>query len=99
MVLGSASVVREDLLLASDLAQTGSLAAQTTQVEQLGPAHLVRPDLLHLVHNLGVVGEDTLDALAEAHLAYGKGALGAPAGGNHHAFKRLKALFVAFLDL
>ena len=84
---------------AFDLAQTGSLAAQTAQVEELGAADLVAANLLDLVDDLGVVGEDALDALAEAHLANGKGALGSLAAGDHNAFKRLKTLFFAFLDL
>ena len=56
--------------------QAGSLAAQSADVEELGAAHLVAADLLDLVDHLGVEGEDALDALAEAHLAHGKGALG-----------------------
>src|SRR5579875_973809 len=57
-------------------AETGSLAAEAAEIEELGAAHLVGANLLDLVDNLGVVREDALDALAEAHLANGKGALG-----------------------
>src|SRR6185437_4628253 len=81
-----------------NLAQTGSLATQTAEVEELGAANLVGADLLDLVDDLGVVGEDALDALAEAHLANGEGALGALAAGDNHALERLQTLLVAFLD-
>jgi hypothetical protein len=84
---------------ALDLAQTSSLAAQTAQVKQLRTANLVRPNLLDLIDNLRVVGEDALDALAEAHLANGKGTLRAFAARNHHALKRLETLFLAFTNL
>src|SRR5215472_4415271 len=83
---------------ALNLAETGSLATQTAEVEELGAANLVGADLLNLVDDLGVVGEDALDALAEAHLADGEGPLGSLAAGDHHALERLQTLLVAFLD-
>src|SRR5258705_13496759 len=72
---------------ALDLAQTSSLAAQTAQVEQLRTANLVRTNFLDLIDNLRVVGEDALDALAEAHLANGEGTLRALVAGDYHALK------------
>src|ERR1019366_46534 len=60
---------RKSLGGACDFVETGSLATQTTQVEELGAPNLVGAELLDLVDNLGVVREDALDALAEAHLA------------------------------
>jgi hypothetical protein len=84
---------------AGDFLETGSLATETAEVEELRAAHLVGADFLDLVDNLGIVGEDTLDTLAEAHLADGEGALGALLAGNDHAFERLEAFFVALFDL
>src|ERR1700753_1833639 len=84
---------------AFDFAQTGCLAAQAAEVEQLRPADLVGTDLLDLVDDLGVVGENALDALAEAHLANGEAALGALLAGDNHALKSLETLFFAFFDL
>src|SRR5437660_8208363 len=84
---------------ALDLAQTSSLTAQTAQVEQLRTANLVRANLLDLIDNLGVVGEDTLNALAEAHLANCKGTLGALVAGDYHSLKGLQTLFFAFTNL
>ena len=79
--------------------EAGSLAAEVAEVEELGAADLVGADLFDLVYDLGVVGEDALDALAEAHFADGEGTLGALFAGNDHAFERLEALFVALFDL
>jgi len=79
--------------------EAGSFAAQVAEVEELGAADLVGADLFDLVDNFGVVGEDALDALAEAHFADGEGALRALLAGNDHAFERLEALFVALFDL
>src|ERR1700753_2137672 len=84
---------------AFDFAQTGCLAAQAAEVEQLRPADLVGANLLDLVDDLRVVGENALDALAEAHLANGEAALGALLAGDDHAFKSLETLFFAFFDL
>src|ERR1035437_9527000 len=84
---------------AGDFVETGSLATQTTQVEQLGAPNLVGAELLNLVDDLGVVGEDALDTLAEAHLADGEGALRSLAGCNDHSFKSLEAFFLAFANL
>src|SRR5271157_5262682 len=55
--------------------QTGGLAAQSANVEQLGAAHFVAANLLDLVDDLRVERENTLHALPKAHLANGKGAL------------------------
>src|SRR5690348_9083959 len=110
--LGSAEIIRCSLALlfacrshggygqrTVDLAQTRGFALQLPQVEQLGAADLVRTDYLNLVQNLGVEREDTFHALAKADLAHGKAALRPFALGDDRAFKRLHALFVAFLDL
>src|SRR5260370_29961863 len=84
--------------LALHFLETGGLAAQSADVEELGAAHLVAADLFDLVDDLGIEGEDALDALAEAHLAHGEGALRSLVDGDYEAFKRLQAFFVAFLD-
>jgi hypothetical protein len=89
----------KELVGAGDFLETSSLAAEIAKVEELGAANLVGAELLYLVDDLGVVGEDALDALAEAHFADGEGALGALLGGDDHAFEGLEAFFVAFLDL
>jgi hypothetical protein len=83
---------------AGDFLKTGSLATETTEVEELGAANLVGAELFDFVDNLGVVGEDALDALAEAHFANGERALGALFDGDDHAFESLETLFVTFLD-
>src|ERR1035438_7010131 len=75
--------------------QTGSLAAKPAVVEQLGAANLVAANLLDLVDNLRIEREDTFHALAEAHLANGKGALRAAIDGDHQAFKGLQTFFFA----
>ena len=84
---------------AGDLFEAGSLTAQAAEIEELGAADFVAADLLYLIDNLGVEGEDALDALAEAHLAHGKGALRAAAAGDDHALEGLETLFLAFLNL
>src|SRR5665213_3184327 len=84
---------------ARNFLETGCLAAKAAEVEQLRPADLVGADLFDLVDDLGVVGENALDALAEAHLANGEAALGALFAGDDHAFKSLETLFFAFSDL
>src|SRR6266702_2178735 len=89
----------ENLGGAGDLVETGSLAAQSAEVEELGTANLVGTELLDAVDNLRVVREDALDALAEAHLADGEGALWSLAGCNDHTFEGLEAFFFAFADL
>jgi hypothetical protein len=88
-----------ELVGAGDFLETGSLAAEIAKVEELGAANLVGAELLNLIDDLGVVGEDALDALAEAHFADGEGALGALLDGDDHAFESLETLFIAFLDL
>jgi hypothetical protein len=84
---------------AGDFSKTSRFAAQTAQIEQLGATNLVGAELLNPVHNLGVIWEDALDALAEAHLANGEGALRPFAGGDDHALKGLEAFFFAFTNL
>src|ERR1700744_432742 len=96
---GLAGFGRRCLGGALDLAQTGSFATQTAEVEELGAANLVAADLFDLVDDPGVVGEDALDALTKAHLADGEGTLGSFAAGDDHALERLQTLLVAFLDL
>src|SRR5262249_53516698 len=86
-------------LRAFHFAQTGGLAFQFAQVEQLGAAHLVGACDLHFVDDLGVEREDALDALPKADLAHGKASARAVAARDNGAFKRLHAFFVAFLDL
>jgi hypothetical protein len=84
---------------AIDFLQTGSLATQFANEEQLRAANLVAADLLNAVDDFGIEREDTLHALAKAHLAHREGALGAFVNGDDKAFKGLQALFIAFLDL
>ena len=67
--------------------ETGSLAAQSAKVEQLGATHLVAANLLDSVDDLGIKREDALHALAKAHLAHGEGALRAAVDGDNQAFK------------
>src|ERR1700759_2245643 len=84
---------------ALDFLKARSLAAKSAEVEELRAANTGATNLLDLIDDLGVKGEDTLDALAEAHLANGKAALRSVIAGNHDTFKCLEALFIAFLDL
>jgi len=84
---------------AIDFLQAGSLAAESADVEELGAADAITTDLVDAINYLRVEGEDALDALAEAHLADGEGALCALVDGDNEAFKRLQTLLVAFLDL
>src|SRR5690606_34492061 len=76
------------------------LARQFAQVIELRPAHIATA--LHLdAVDRGTVGlEYALDALAVGHLANGKGGVETPVTlGDHHAFKGLKTLAVAFFHL
>ncbi len=84
---------------AGDFLESSRFATETAEVEELGAADFVGANLLDLIDDLGVVGEDALDALAEAHLANGEGTLCALAACDDHAFEGLEALFLAFLDL
>src|SRR5664279_2796735 len=88
--------MRSECLGALGFLEAGSLATQATQIEELGAANTGRTDLFYLVHNLGVVGEDALDALAEAHFADSETALRTLFGGDHDALKSLEALFFTF---
>ena len=91
--MGSSGVVALHVL------QTSSLTTQATQVIKLRATDLGRLHHVNLVDNLRGDGENTLDAMAEADLADGEAGL-RPAGlGDDYAFKRLKALFVAFFNL
>jgi hypothetical protein len=87
------------LLGAGDFRETSSLAAETAEIEELGAANFVRPDLLYLIDNFGVIGKDALYTLPEAHLADGEGALGSLAARDDHSFEGLKTLFLAFSNL
>jgi hypothetical protein len=51
--------------------KTSSLATETAKVEELGAANFVGTNFGDGVDDLGVVREDALDALAEAHLGKG----------------------------
>src|SRR5579863_8533554 len=73
--------------LAVDFLETGGLAAQSADIEKLRAPHFVAADLLDLVDDLGVEGKDALDALTEAHLAHGEGALGAVVDGDDQALE------------
>jgi hypothetical protein len=92
MCRGCLILERERLRLGGDAThflQAGGLAAESADVEELGAAHLVAANLLDAINNFGVEGEDALDALAEAHLAHGEGALGAVIDGDDQAFEGL----------
>ena len=79
--------------------ETGGFAAQSADVEQLGAADAVAANLLNLVDDFGIEGEDTLHTLAKAHLADGEGALRSSVNGDYETFKGLEAFFIAFFDL
>src|SRR5277367_300009 len=79
--------------------EAGSLAAQSAQVEELGAADLGGADLFDPVDDLGVEGEDALDALAEADLADGETALGSALERDHDTLKSLDTFLVALFDL
>src|SRR5487761_1320430 len=80
-------------------AQTGSLATQPAQIEQLGAADLGGADLLYLLDHFAVERKDALHALAKTHLADGETALRAILARNYDTLKGLNAFFVAFFDL
>src|SRR5271165_143979 len=82
-----------------DFLEARSLAAKSAQVEELGAANLGRANLLHLVDDLGVEGEDALNAMAEAHLANREAALRPILAGDDNTFEGLEAFFIAFRDL
>src|SRR5579863_326181 len=68
-------------------AQTGSLALEPTQIIQLGAAHATGPYYVDMVDHPGIQRENTLHALAEAHLAYGDGFSHADVlAGKHRSF-------------
>src|SRR6516164_8110937 len=82
-----------------DVAQTSGFALQSAEIEKAGAAHLGRAHQIDLVDDLRVEREDTLDALTEADLANREAGLRTVVALDHHAFKRLHALLVAFFDL
>src|SRR5215469_9355824 len=86
-------------LLALNIAQTGSLAAQASQIIQLGTPHFRGTNHFELIDNFGILGKDSLHALAETDLANGEAGLRAATPRNHYTFKRLQALFIALFDL
>ena len=86
-------------LLAVDFFQARSFAFEAAQIVELGAADFRGAQQLHLVDHLGIEREDTLHAVAEADLAHGEAGLRPPAARDHHAFERLQAFLVAFLDL
>src|SRR5690625_791920 len=55
------------------LANAGGLAAQVTQVVELGPAHIATGDDFDLLNSRRVHGEGALNTNAESDLAHGKG--------------------------
>src|SRR5262245_52415231 len=78
--------------------QAGCFALKIAKEEQFGSPYARGTHDLNLVDDLGIRGEDALDALTEAHLTHGKAALRAVPSRNHDTLKCLKSLFVAFLD-
>src|SRR4051794_26722902 len=82
------------------LAETGGLAAESTQVIQFRAPHAPGAHHVDMIDHPRMDWEDALHTLAEADLANGDAL--AHAGiiaGDDGAFKRLEALFIAFLDL
>src|SRR5215470_14005537 len=85
-------------LFALNITQAGSLAAQATQIVELGAPHFRGTNHFQPVDHLGILGEDSLHTLAETDLANGEAGLRAATSANHYAFKRLQALFVTLFD-
>src|SRR6185503_7764756 len=93
------SILRRGLLLAG-LFHARRLALQLAQEVQLGAADFRRAQHLDLVDDRRVQREDALHALAERHLADGKGrARAAAVHPDHHALEHLDALLVPFAHL
>ena len=88
-----------ETLILFDVAQAGSFAPQSAEIEQAGAADLGRAQQFDLVDHFGVNGEDALHALAEADLAHGEAGLRSVVALDDHAFEGLHAFLVAFLDL
>src|SRR5882724_177938 len=82
-----------------DFTQTGGFASQLAQIIQLRAPHLRGAQDVDFVDDLGLDGEDSLDALSKADLADGEAGLRAARPRNDNAFERLDAFLVAFLDL
>jgi hypothetical protein len=91
--------VVENWLRALGFLEARCFAAKFAKIKEAGAANLGRADLLDLVHDFGVEGEDALNAVSEAHFADRKAALRTIFARDYDTFKRLKALFIAFLDL
>src|SRR5215469_3884434 len=86
-------------LVALNITQASCLAAQTTQIIKLGASHFRGTNHFESVDHFGILGEDSLHALAEADLANGEAGLRAATPRNNHTFKGLQALFVTLFDL
>src|SRR5580693_2551246 len=82
-----------------DVAQTRCFALEAAQIIKLGAADFGRAQQIHFVDHFGVNGENAFHALSEADLPDGKAGLRSVVALDHHAFKGLHALFVAFFDL
>src|SRR5262249_39266621 len=81
------------------LLDAGGLAAQGTQVVELGPAHLAAAHDLDLVDVRRMQREDALDPDAARDLADGEGLPGAaPAAADDHPLEDLDTLFIALDD-
>src|SRR5258708_30288564 len=82
---------------------TSSLAAKFAQIIEPRSAHFALADHFNRADGWGVQRKNALDAHAKTHPAHGEGCSGGSAFlGDHHALKRLQALFfllaVAFLQ-
>lgn len=78
---------------------TGSLAAEFTQVIKLCTANLAAADNVNVVNDRCVQRENAFDTNAKANFAYRNGlANAAVLAGDDNAFKNLKAFLVAFLN-
>src|SRR5215468_3360304 len=98
---GFLGLLGDQLALGLDvLGAAARLAAQVTQVVELGAAHHALAHHLDLPDRRAVEREDALDALAEADLAHReRGVHASILAGDAKAFVDLDALAVAFLHL
>src|SRR5205807_9651823 len=85
-------------VLALNIFQSSSFAAQTAQVIELRAAYFGRAHDIDFINDARTLREDALHALAETDLAHGEAGLRPARARNDHAFERLQALFVAFFD-
>src|SRR5699024_9715074 len=82
------------------LANARGLAAQVTQVVELGPAHISTGDDLDLLNGRGVHGEGALNTDAESDLANGKGLTHTRTlTGQNHALENLNTSAVPLRNL